>query len=69
MTTLKAVLLIFGMLLSAFIYSIAFAIIACMITGARAIAWPALKFSPQYWLFMILLLGSEAWLAVHRMKW
>ena len=66
---MKAVLLIFVLFASAILYTILFAIGVLTVTGAKATGLPALLQEPLYWLIMILVLGGELWLAVHRVKW
>ena len=65
----KVGLFIFGLVLSTLIYTIAFVLVMAMISGAKATGLPALLYNPLYWLLMILILGAEIWLAVHKVKW
>ncbi len=69
MIGIKVVLLILGFLLSGALYSIAFAILTMAIHRARATGLPALLYDPVYWLFLILILGGETWLAIRKVKW
>jgi len=62
----KALLLIFGICVSIFVYSVAYAVTVCAIHGTKAIGWPALRNDPIYWLLMFLIVGIKVWLGMHR---
>jgi hypothetical protein len=65
----KVGLLILGLLLSTLLYTVAFVLVTGAVSGAKATGLPALLYNPLYWLLMILILGGEAWLALHKITW
>lgn len=69
MFAIKVVLLILGLLLSLFLYTIVFALVWMTMTGTRAIGLPALLYNLRYWALMILLLSAEVWIATHKVRW
>jgi hypothetical protein len=66
---IKAALLSLGILVSLFLYTLIFAEVWMTIMGIRAMTLPALLHNPPYWLILILLLGCEVWLAMHKVRW
>ena len=60
------VILIFGILLSVVLCTVAYGIAASYLYKSKAIGLPALLHDPLYWLFMILLVGGEIWLGLTR---
>jgi len=63
---IKVVLMIFGILLSVILCTIAYGILASKIYGLKAISLPWLWRDPLYWLFMILIVGGEIWLGISK---
>jgi hypothetical protein len=62
---IKVVLMIFGILVSVILCTIAYGILASIIYGLKAISLPWLLRDPFYWLFMILVVGGEIWLGIN----
>lgn len=67
--TLKLALLILVLSLSAVLYTIAFAVVVLILTGAKATGLPALLREPLYWVLMVAILGGEVWIAIHKVRW
>jgi hypothetical protein len=65
----KIVLVVLVLFVTAFLYSIAFAIAMCAIHRAKAIGLPSLLHDPVYWLLMILILLGETLLAMRKVPW
>lgn len=62
LVAMKVVLMIFGLLLSVILCTIAYGTLVCMVYRLKAIGLPALLYDPLYWSFIILVVGGEIWL-------